>query len=685
MPEFPFLRAAEPSPRPPRRRSRRTGCAASCSTGFFGPAHAGSSGRVDALLLGIPAWLLWFTIPFQEDSPMRLLSLFLSVKKNTSRRTHPAGNGRLGVEALEDRTLPANLSVLPIVQPADGATTFHNLQDALAAASTGSTITIEPGVIADFNTDVTVGQLTIQGDPNVPSSILPAYNLSVDASGLNLKNMNLNFVSVNAGFNNTTLYKCTVSSVFIQGGPTNNGNNVITQCQISSTITITGNTNLGVATNDQVTNNNFTGFGSPMLSVSSDSGAVVKGNLFSGGGDITTDTSGNNVTGAPQTAIAINGGVNVTVANNTITLPGKAQPAGVTGTFTGIAVSPFDPTTAGLPKGTPTAPPVVSVLNNAISTVTGTGVAIKAMATATGDRDTQVLVQGNDFHGNAIGVSYTGNNGTSITSDLGGGILGSLGGNNFRGFTARGTVNAAAIVLTNVAAAARLAARDNLFVGDGATAPTVVFAGGATVDVSAPLTVNQSFVQVLFNNFLGRSGSISELNTWVNTLTSQGQAAVVKGIFESTASLDNIVAGFYLKYLGRAADAGGEAYWVSLIQSGSTLESIQAGFISSAEFISSNNSDYVQGLYRTFFNRTGNVAELAYWYTQLQQPSGLNLVSNGFAVSTENRSSFVQSIYTQFFHRPGSKAEVSSLAAQTGDLLSIEAQMLNSSEFFNKG
>jgi Domain of unknown function (DUF4214) len=616
---------------------------------------------------------------------MRLLSLFLSLRKDSASEKRLPGHGRLAVEALEDRTLPANLSVLPIVQPVDGTSTFHTLQDALAVVTTGSTITIEPGAVADFNTDVTVGNIMIQGDPNVPSSILPAYNLSVDASGVTLKNMNLNFVSVNAGFSNTTIFKSTVSSVFIQGGPTANGSNVITQNQISSTVTVTGNTSLGVATNDQITNNNFTGFGSPMLSVASDNGAVVKGNTFQGGGNITTDASGNNITGAPQTAIAINGGVNVVVANNTITLPGKAQPAGVTGTFIGIAVNPFDPTTAGLAKGTAAAAPVVTVSNNAISTVNGTGLAIAANGTATSDRDTQVLVQGNDFHGNGIGVSYAGNNGSSISSDLGGGILNSLGGNDFRGFTARGTAGAAAIVLTNVASAARLSARDNIFVGDGTTASTVVFPSGGAVDVSSPLTNNQGFVQTLFNNFLGRTGSISELNTWVSTLTSSGQDAVVKGIFESTASLDNIVAGFYLKYLGRAADAGGEAYWVGLIQGGATLESIQAGFISSAEFIAGNNSDYVQGLYRTFFNRTGSAAELAYWYTQLQQPNGLSIVSNGFAVSNENRSSYVQSIYAEFFHRSGSNKEVSSFATQSSDLLSITVQMLDTSEFFNKG
>ncbi len=615
---------------------------------------------------------------------MRLFSVFVSVRSESVRRHPTTRPGRLGIEALEDRTLPASVTVVPITFNANNSNTFHTLEDALTAAGNNGTITIEPGAVVDTNTDVTQSGLTIQGDPNVSSSILPAYNLSVDASGVQLKNMNLNFVSIDAGFGNISISKSTIGSVFIQGGDTGNGNNLITQNLITSTVTITGNTNLGVATNDTISNNNFVGFGNPMLSVTADNGAVIQGNTFTGGGDITTDANGNNVTDAPQTAVAIFGGVGVTVENNTINLQGKSNPAGVTGSFTAISVGAFDPTTAGLAKGTATAAPVVNIFNNDLATVKGIGLDITAVPTSTGDRDTQVKVQGNDFHNNAIGVRYTGNMGTSISTDLGGGILGSIGGNDFRGFASKGNVNNAAIVLTNVGGGT-LSAKENMFAGNGQNAGSVVFASAGTIDTSAPLTNNQAFVQVLYNQFLGRTGTITELNGWVNTLTTSGQNAVVQGIYLSTASLDNIVSGFYLKYLGRAADASGEAHWVGLLQTGASLESIQAGFISSAEFISDNNSDYVQGLYRTFFGRTGSAAELAYWYTQLQQPNGLNIVANGFAASAENRSSFVQSIFSQYFHRTGSASEVSNFANQPGSLLGVAVSMLDSTEFFNNG
>jgi hypothetical protein len=616
---------------------------------------------------------------------MGLLSRFLSSRTETSKGKQSARQSRPALEALEDRTLPATVFVVPVSQAANNASTFHTLQDALPAAGAGGLITIEPGAVADFNTDITQGNLTIQGDPNVPSAILPAYNLSVDASGVSLKNLHLNFVSVSAAINSLTIFRSTVSSIFIQGGPSANGNNLITQNLITSSVTITGNTTLGVASNDRITNNIFTGFPDTMLSITADNGAIIQGNIFTGGGAITTTPGGANVTGAPQTAIAINGGVNVLVASNTIKLPGNSIPAGVTGVFQGISVSKFDPATAGLPAGTPTAAPVVNIQNNTIDTGRGTGLAITAVPGVTGDRDTQVLVQGNDFHNNAIGVSYTGAGGGSITTDLGGGILGSLGGNNFRGFTASGTPGSAAIVLSNVGAGAQLFARNNLFPGNGQSASAVVFASAGAIDVSSPLTNNQAFVQVLYNDFLGRTGTIGELNFWVNLLRINGQAAVVQGIFDSAESLGRIVDGFYLKYLGRASDSGGRAFWVNLIQGGTSLESVQAGFISSPEFISSNDSDYVQGLYRTFLNRTGSSAELAVWYANLQQPGGLNITAQGFARSAENRRNFVQSIFTSYFHRQGSPADLNTWANNPNDLLSIANQMLSTPEFLNNG
>src|SRR5205807_1521914 len=149
-------------------------------------------------------------------------------------------------------------SVVPLTTTANNSTTFYTLEDAIKSAGNNGIVTVEPGAVADFNIDITQNGLTIQGDPNVPSNILPSYNISIDANNVTLKNLNINFVSVNPGFSGLTVAHSTLNSVFVSGGPTGNGNNTITQNYITSDVTIIGNTDMGVASNDQITNNTFT-------------------------------------------------------------------------------------------------------------------------------------------------------------------------------------------------------------------------------------------------------------------------------------------------------------------------------------------------------------------------------------------------------------------------------------------
>jgi Domain of unknown function (DUF4214) len=610
--------------------------------------------------------------------------LFGGPRKGTAKSRR--GLARLGIERLEDRTVPASVSVVPLTQAANNTTTFYALQDAITAAGNNGVVTVEPGAVADFNDDVTQNGLTIQGDPNVASSILPSYQISIDANNVTLKNLNLNFISEDPGFSGLTVARSTVGSIFISGGASGNGNNLITQNTITSDVTIIGNTNQGAATNDQITFNTFESFTSAIVSVSSDNGAVIQGNTIDGGGSISTNTNGNTITKAPQTGIEVDGGVGVKVLNNAIDLAGQnGTPSGTTGTFIGINIAPFNPADAGLPANTPTSAPTVQVLDNTIATGRGTGLAITAEATPTGDRDTQVQVQGNDFHGNLIGVSYTGNGGSSITTDVGGGSLGSLGGNDFRGFSGKGNAAAAAIVLTNVASNAVLVANNNLFLST-VTPSNVVFASAGSITVSQELNANQAFVQALYIDFLGRVGTLTELNNWVSVLTasSNGRNNVIQGISQSTAALDLIVDGYYLQYLGRQADTAGQNYWVSQIQSGMSLEQVQAGFVSSQEFISSNDSDYIQGLYRMFFNRTGSSSELAYWYAQLPT-LGLEGVAMAFANSQENREDTVTTVFEKYLHQTASSSDLSFWSGQSGTLASITEQILASSEFFTNG
>src|SRR5262249_47458760 len=111
--------------------------------------------------------------------------------------------------------------------------------------------------------------------------------------------------------------------------------------------------------------------------------AVIRGNTFTG-------------TAAAQTGIDLQNSDQAVVKNNTVTLVG-------TGLGT-VALA------AGNPAG---AFARVQVLNNTLQTAMGRGLA----ARAGNDPTLQLLVQGNDFHGNAIGIDYLGAGGATLGSD----------------------------------------------------------------------------------------------------------------------------------------------------------------------------------------------------------------------------------------------------------------------------
>lgn len=564
---------------------------------------------------------------------------------------------RLQVEALEERTVLAVASVVPLAQGIDGVTTFHRLQDAVNAAASGDTVLIEPGTTADLGpVTVNTGRLTITGDPNIPASILPSYNVVVNASNVTLTRLNLGLVTINAGLTGDAVTRSTVNTINVTGA----ANALIDQDAVSGYVSAIGLPS-APELNATITNNIFNTLvpstASPIINVQDANNAIVQNNTITGGGPAT------------QIGIQVTRGLNNLVANNTVHLSGA------------------DLNTEGILLQNPgfNSAMLLLVRNNTLATGQGHGLYISALNDAT----MQAVVQGNDLHNNAVGVEYVGANSGAIATDLGGGFNAagsSLGGNDFRGFPTQGTPGNAAIVLRNVPLGGVLAAHWNIFANPSLAQEAVVtVAGAGMVDVGQTLDSNRAFVQTLYNNMLGRTGTIAELNSWLPLLTASasGQANVLNGTLRSEEALTRIVDQYYLQYLGRTADAG-VVYWVNQIKGGMTLEQVQAGFLASPEFLSDNNSDYVQGLYRTFFGRTGNASELAYWYTQL--PSlGLSGVARAFSQSPENRHDQLTALFSDFLHRTPTAGDLSLWSTQPGDLLTVEVNLLASGEFFVNG
>src|SRR5438034_6086108 len=113
------------------------------------------------------------------------------------------------LEGLETRLAPASVFVVPLSQQSD-STHLHELVAAVNAAGPSGVVTIEPGASPDPVQPVTVTQngLSIQGDPNVPASILPLFAITVAADNVTLTNLNLSSVGFGRSHSAATISKC---------------------------------------------------------------------------------------------------------------------------------------------------------------------------------------------------------------------------------------------------------------------------------------------------------------------------------------------------------------------------------------------------------------------------------------------------------------------------------------------
>jgi Domain of unknown function (DUF4214) len=600
------------------------------------------------------------------------MNLFQRLFQSVPRRSSNAHRlrARPQLEGLETRLAPANVSVVPVNLPSDGSH-FYTLASAIAAAGPSGLVTVEPGASADsFQTPVVVDQvgITIQGDPNVPASILPAYQLNVRATAVNLQNLNIYSLVLGTAtadsINTETVRDCLIGTLTSHVADSSFTQNTITGSASFDQIGL-------VHGGDVIANNTFSSVATEVLLLNHCVGTVIQQNTFSVQGSATAIVLQD--CGDDNTTFDAGNTVPVVVANNNITVSDATEPIGITVTEPSGGFSS------------------VQILNNQIGRnligriSTSTSVTGLLMAMTTGDSlHFKALVQGNDFHNDTIGVQVVGDGAHAGNIDMGGGSLGSLGGNDFRGFGLPTSLTKAAIVVSS-ATDGVVAAEQNIF-SSGVTPSTVTFAGsgGGFSDVLNPLSSQRASVQALYNEVLGRTGSLPELDGWVGVLNAQGQAAVANGILRSSEALGHIVDAFYLRFLGRQSDPSGRAGWISFLQHGGTEEQLENLFLTSPEYQSHINTDFVQSLYINILGRTGSASELAGWNSQLQQ-LGLGGIASGFTQSAENRADTVLALFETFLHRVPGTAEFNAFVNSSADFLSLEAMVLSSPEYFANG
>ena len=201
--------------------------------------------------------------------------------------------------------------------------------------------------------------------------------------------------------------------------------------------------------------------------------------VFAGTGSMTARIANNRITvgnaGDAMVLVTAGASTSYTVTSNSITANGGGDGIFTNGTGSSNILT-YSANTIRTTGGgdalalfvSSSSPTRVSVVNNVLST---NGLA--AGLILSGGSHFQALVQGNTFSNDLTGVNVIGNGSTSGVVDLGGGSLGSTGGNNFTSFHTA-TDNSFAIGLFNVASGYTITARDNFF----SVPPTTVIADG---------------------------------------------------------------------------------------------------------------------------------------------------------------------------------------------------------------
>lgn len=213
--------------------------------------------------------------------------------------------------------------------------------------------------------------------------------------------------------------------------------------------------------------------------------------------------------------------------------------------------------------------------------------------------------------------------------------------------------------------------------------------GTATIQT---LTANEQFINRLFVDLLGRAATDADRSTYSSALDSgMSRDKVSLIVLNSAEGMIHQVQNLYLKFLKRAADAGGLTNSVAFLRAGGNIRVLEVVLLASDEYFSSRagSSDnvFLTALYTDVLNRAIESNALSTLGTELgnSQATRENMAFWVLA-SQEGQAVHEESFYTLLGRSPSS-TEVNALATlqQNGASdQSLTAGITGSDEYFNQ-
>jgi SpoIID/LytB domain protein len=165
-----------------------------------------------------------------------------------------------------------------------------------------------------------------------------------------------------------------------------------------------------------------------------------------------------------------------------------------------------------------------------------------------------------------------------------------------------------------------------------------------------------SFTRGLYNDVLKRPGGEGEVGAWASSVAMGTNRALVASAFVgSMERLRVLVAQAYQGGLRRSPDEGGYRTWTGYLQSGATLNDLNAAIYGSAESYSvlggGDNGQWVEGMYQGLLGRSAGPSERSYW-TTVAGERGRGYVAWQISASYEARLRRLDGYYREILQRP---------------------------------
>jgi uncharacterized delta-60 repeat protein len=171
-------------------------------------------------------------------------------------------------------------------------------------------------------------------------------------------------------------------------------------------------------------------------------------------------------------------------------------------------------------------------------------------------------------------------------------------------------------------------------------------------------TLNQRFVQQIYLDVLQRPADAGGLAFWTSVLDN-GQSTrtqVVLGVEQSAEYHSLVVQNLYNLYFHRAADSAGVATWSNFLANGGTTGQLRAILLGSDEYarnhFGGNSSlSFLEGVYHDVLYRTLDSGGQTTWILAQNNGASNTAIAGAIIRSTEGAGDEVQDLYHGLLHR----------------------------------